>query len=91
MDDAIKATIDIINAPIKRIKERTSYNLSGMSFSSNEIYNSIKKYYPNFNISYVPVFRQTIADSKVREDWGWIPDYDLDSMIRIMICELSKN
>ena len=98
MDDAIKATIDLMHAPSENIKERTSYNLSGMSFSPQEIYNSIKKYYPNFEISYVPDFRQSIADgwpksiddSKAQEDWDWIPDYNLESMTSVIISNLAK-
>jgi threonine 3-dehydrogenase len=98
MDDAIKATIKIMNAPSESITVRTSYNLSGMSFAPSEIYNSIKKYYPKFKISYVPDFRQSIADSwpksiddsKAREDWGWSPDYNLENMTTIMIDKLSK-
>lgn len=98
MADAIKATIQIMQAPIENIKERTSYNLSGMSFSPEEIYNSIKKTYPNFNITYAPDFRQAIADSwpksiddsKARIDWGWHAEYDLETMTNIMISKLHK-
>lgn len=98
MADAIKATIDIMQAPSESIKIRTSYNLSGMSFSPEEVFNSIQRYYPNFKIDYVPDFRQQIAnswpksidDSCARNDWDWMPDYDLESMTSIMIDKLTK-
>ncbi|MDO5980456.1 NAD-dependent epimerase/dehydratase family protein [Flavivirga spongiicola] len=98
MDDAIKATIKLMQAPIENIKIRTSYNLSGMSFSPEEIYNSIKKHYPNFSIKYIPDFRQDIADNWVSSiddkeaviDWNWSPNYDLESMTDIMVTMLAK-
>ncbi|ULC58288.1 NAD-dependent epimerase/dehydratase family protein [Flaviramulus sp. BrNp1-15] len=98
MDDAIKATISLMEASPECIKVRTSYNLSGMSFSPEEIYLSIKKHYPNFKISYKPDFRQNIAnswprsidDSSAKNDWNWKPSYDLKNMTRVMISKLSK-
>lgn len=88
MPDAIKATLDLMHSPKEKVMIRSSYNLSGMSFSPKEIYESIKKHYPNFSISYQPDFRQSIADSwpdsiddsKAREHWGWRHDYDLEKM-----------
>ncbi len=88
MPDAIKATIDLMEAPKESIKIRSSYNLAGMSFTPKEIYESIKKHHPDFEIEYASDFRQEIADSwpdsiddsRAREDWGWKPDYDLDAM-----------
>jgi nucleoside-diphosphate-sugar epimerase len=88
MPDAIKATLDLMNAPRESVKIRSSYNLAGMSFSPKEIFESIKKHVPDFQIEYTPDFRQAIADSwpdsiddsRAREDWGWQPDYDLDAM-----------
>ncbi|PZV84414.1 nucleoside-diphosphate-sugar epimerase [Algoriphagus aquaeductus] len=88
MPDAIKATLDLMNAPRESIKIRSSYNLAGMSFSPKEIFESIKKHVPDFQIEFNPDFRQAIADSwpdsiddsRAREDWGWKPDYDLDAM-----------
>lgn len=98
MDDAIQATINLMNTPLENIKIRTSYNLAGMSFSPDEVYKSIKKYYPNFNITYSPDFRQNIADGwpksiedcDARKDWGWVPSYSLESMTKIMISKLSR-
>lgn len=96
MDDAIDATLQLMNAPESEIKYRGGYNIQGMSFSPEEIYESIKKYIPNFEIEYVPDFRQEIAaswpgsldDSKAREDWHWKPKFDLDSMTQDMIKQL---
>lgn len=98
MDDAIRATIALMQAPAESIKTRTSYNLAGMSFSPKEIAAEIKKTYPDFTISYAPDFRQEIAaswpqsidDSAARADWGWKPMYDLESMTADMIKNLKK-
>ncbi len=96
MDDAIRATVELMQAPAENIKARTSYNLAGMSFSPEEIAASVAKVYPGFKISYDPDFRQEIAatwpksidDSRAREDWGWRPAYDLDSMTVDMVKNL---
>jgi len=96
MDDAIRATIELMQAPKASIKTRTSYNLAGMSFSPAEIAASIQEVYPDFKITYEPDFRQQIAaswpqsidDSRAREDWGWQPAYDLKSMTADMITNL---
>jgi nucleoside-diphosphate-sugar epimerase len=92
MPDAIKATIELMEAPADRISIRTSYNISAMSFSPAEIATEIRKYKPDFTISYQPDYRQKIAeswpqsidDSKARNDWGWKPEYDLAKMTRDM-------
>jgi nucleoside-diphosphate-sugar epimerase len=94
--DAIRGTIELMEAPASKISIRTSYNLSGMSFSPKEIAGSIKKYIPAFNISYKPDYRQAIADSwpqsiddtVARNDWGWKNEYDLDKMTREMLDNL---
>lgn len=99
MDDAIRATIELMQAPIEDIKTRTSYNLAGMSFSPAEIAASIRKIYPNFEINYAPDFRQQIAaswpqsidDSRARADWGWSPVFDLESMTADMIKNLKSS
>ena len=88
MDDAIRATVEIMQAPNELIKIRSSYNLSGISFTPKEIADEIIKHIPNFTISYKPDFRQKIADSWpasiddsfAREDWNWKHNYNLDSM-----------
>ncbi|MBP9792772.1 MAG: L-threonine 3-dehydrogenase [Flavobacterium sp.] len=99
MDDAIKATINIMQAPADQIKIRSSYNLSGMSFTPKEIAAEIKKHYPDFTINYEPDFRQKIADSwpasiddtSAREDWGWKNDYNLENMTVEMFQQLKEN
>ena len=63
MDDAIKATIDLMEAPSENISIRSSYNLSGLSFTPNDVFESIKAHMPSFKINYKPDFRQAIADS----------------------------
>lgn len=88
MPDAIKATLDLMDAPEEHIKVRSSYNVGALSFDPEGIYESIKKYMPEFEIEYHPDFRQDIAnswpdsidDSAAREQWGWEPQYDLDTM-----------
>ncbi len=88
MPDAIKATMDLMNAPRESVKIRSSYNLAAMSFTPEEIYQSILPFFPDFKIAYNPDFRQAIADSWpdsiddsfARKDWGWSPDYDLNAM-----------
>jgi nucleoside-diphosphate-sugar epimerase len=93
MSDAIKATIQLMEAPAENIRVRTSYNVSAMSFSPEEIAAAIKKHIPGFSCSYVPDYRQAIADSwpqsiddgQARQDWGWQEDYDLDTMTREML------
>ncbi|HNP33155.1 MAG TPA: L-threonine 3-dehydrogenase [Flavobacterium sp.] len=88
MDDAIRATVEIMQAPTESIKIRSSYNLSGVSFTPKEIAAEIKKHIPEFTISYKPDFRQKIADSwpasiddsSAREHWNWKHKFDLDSM-----------
>lgn len=98
MPDAIKATIGIMQADSDKVKIRSSYNLSGFSFSPKEIALEIKKHIPNFNISYKPDSRQQIADSwpksidssEAGKDWGWKPEFDLSGMTLDMIKNLKK-
>jgi nucleoside-diphosphate-sugar epimerase len=93
MPDAIRATIELMESPIEQISVRTSYNISGMSFSPKEIAAEIKKHLPDFTISYQPDYRQQIAeswpqsidDSVAKKDWGWKPKYDLAAMTKDMI------
>ena len=88
MDDAIAATIQIMQAPAEQIKIRSSYNLAAMSFTPTEIAAEIQKHIPDFTISYAPDFRQKFADSwpasiddsRAREDWGWNHHFTLDNM-----------
>lgn len=93
MPDAIRATIELMEAPAEKISIRTSYNVSSMSFSPKEISGEIKKYIPDFSVSYQPDYRQNIAeswpqsidDSVARGDWGWKHEYDLSKMTKDMI------
>jgi nucleoside-diphosphate-sugar epimerase len=96
MDDAIEATIKIMDANPEDIKIRSSYNLAAMSFSPEEIAEEIKKIVPEFRISYSADFRQNIADSwprsiddtRAREDWGWKHQFDLEKMSESMLNSL---
>jgi nucleoside-diphosphate-sugar epimerase len=98
MDDAIRATIEIMTAPSDSIKLRTAYNLSAMSFSPKEIADAIKKHIDNFEINYKPDFRQQIADgwpksiddSAARADWGWKHHFDLEKMTATMLQHLRQ-
>ena len=98
MDDAIAATIQIMQSPKEKIKIRSSYNLAAMSFTPTEIAEEIKKYIPEFTITYHPDFRQKIADSwpasiddsAAREDWNWSHQFDISSMTKDMLDHLKK-
>ena len=96
MQDAIDATLQIMEAPKENITIRTSYNISGMSFSPKDIYNSLLRYFPNFTIAYHPDFRQAIAeswpksidDTAAKLDWGWKANYDLTKMTGEILTKL---
>ena len=96
MPDAIRATIELMEADLDKISIRTSYNISGMSFSPKEIAEEIKKHLPDFTINYEPDYRmqiaeswpQSIDDSVANKDWGWKPKYDLSAMTEDMIANL---
>ena len=98
MDDAIRATIELMQAPVENVKIRMSYNLSAMSFSPREIAEEIKKLMPAFEISYSPDHRQGIADgwpksiddSDARADWGWKHEYDLPKMVADMLPHIKE-
>lgn len=93
MPDAIAATLQLMDAPSEKISIRSSYNLAALSFSPKEIYQSILPYFPDFQIAYVPDFRQQIADSwpnsiddtPARTDWGWNPGFTLDRMTQDIV------
>ncbi|MFD2588848.1 NAD-dependent epimerase/dehydratase family protein [Croceitalea marina] len=98
MDDAIRATISIMDADSDTLKIRSSYNLGAMSFGPEEIAASIKNHIPDFEMSYEPDFRQAIADSwpssiddsKASEDWNWKPEFDLEKTTKEMLANLGK-
>jgi nucleoside-diphosphate-sugar epimerase len=98
MDDVLKGTLQLMEAPADQVKVRTSYNLASISFTPEELANEIKKHQPDFSISYNPDFRQAIADSwpdsiddsAARTDWGWSPDFDLAAMTKEMLTRLQQ-
>jgi len=98
MNDCIKATIQLMETDNSKLTERT-YNVAGMSFTPKQVYESIKHYIPNFDITYEPDFRQNIAktwpysldDSLARKDWNWKPDFDLENMTIDMLETLSQS
>ncbi|MEO8448094.1 MAG: NAD-dependent epimerase/dehydratase family protein [bacterium] len=98
MPDAVRATIELMEAPSSSLSVRSSYNLSGISFDPAQLADEIKKHIPDFHITYKPDFRQAIADSwpqtiddsVARKDWGWKHNYDLEKMAKIMIKEIRK-
>ena len=96
MEDALKATVKLMQAPKEEVKIRTSYNIAGCSFSPEEITASIQVFYPHFKTEYQPDYRQAIAamwpkvinDQDARNDWGWKPKFDLQKMSADMIKNL---
>jgi nucleoside-diphosphate-sugar epimerase len=98
MEDAIRATIQIMSAPADSIRIRSSYNISGMSFTPQMLAEEIRKFIPDFQIDYNTDFRQQIAESwpksisdvQARTDWGWKPEYDLAKLTKIMLSEIQK-
>lgn len=98
MDDAVKATIDLMEAPAEKVKIRSSYNISAMSFSPTEIATEIKKHIPDFSITYQTDFRQAIADSwpksiddsAARKDWGWNHKFGLKEMTKEILLKLPQ-
>lgn len=98
MPDAIKATIDLMQAPADSIEVRSSYNLAAISFTPKEIYEEIKKHYPDFNIKYEPDYRQKIADtwpnsiddSRARTEWNWQHKFDLAKMVEDILKNLPE-
>ena len=98
MEDAIRATLELMHAPAEKIKTRTSYNLSGLSFTPKEIANEIKKHIPEFQITYQSDFRQAIAnswpasidDATARAEWGWKEHYTLPLLVENMLKNLTN-
>lgn len=98
MEDAIHATIQLMEAPLDTLSVKTSYNIAAFSFSPLEITQEIQKYYPDFKVNYKPDFRQKIADSWpktiddsiARRDWNWKPKFTFESMVKDMIEQLKQ-
>jgi nucleoside-diphosphate-sugar epimerase len=99
MDDAIRATITLMDAPADKVSIRLAYNLAGISFTPTQLSDEIKKHIPNFEISYADNDpRQAIADSwpksiddsQAQNDWGWKLEYDLPKMVDDMLVNLKE-
>ena len=98
MPDAIRATIQLMEAPVAKIKIRSSYNLAGISFTPKQIAEEVSKHIPDFEMTYNTDFRQIIADSwpssiddsYAKKDWGWEMKYDLEKMTSEMMKNLKK-
>ncbi|WP_426582643.1 NAD-dependent epimerase/dehydratase family protein [Mucilaginibacter sp. R-33] len=98
MADAVRATLELMEAPSLGLTVRTSYNVAAMSFSPGELEAAIRKHLPAFRADYRPDFRQTIADSwptgindhQARHDWSWMPRYDLPDMVNDMLVRLRQ-
>jgi nucleoside-diphosphate-sugar epimerase len=96
MPDCIKATLDLMNADLSKLRHHSDFNLAAISFSPKELADEIRKHIPEFSISYEPDSRQAIADSwpktiddsSARQEWGWEPSYDLASMTADMLKNL---
>jgi nucleoside-diphosphate-sugar epimerase len=100
MDDAVKATIQLMDAPAENLKIRSSYNLGGISFTPKEIAEEIKKILPNFEMSYAEgdprqaiadSWPQSIEDDYAQKDWNWKLQFDLAAMTKDMIDNLKTN
>ncbi len=98
MPDAIRATIQLAEADFARLRHHCDFNLAAVSFSAGELAASIKKHLPHFEISYEPDYHQAIADSwprsiddsPAREEWGWKPEWDLESLTKDMLKQLQS-
>jgi nucleoside-diphosphate-sugar epimerase len=98
MDDAIRATIELMEAPAEQIKIRSAYNLAGCSFTPAELAQEIQALQPSFTINYAPDFRQAIADSwpnsiddsAATKDWGWKAQFDTKAMVKVMLENVNK-
>jgi nucleoside-diphosphate-sugar epimerase len=98
MPDALRATLELMNAPADSVRQRGSYNLAGVSFTPEQIAASIRRRIPGFAMDCVPDFRQAIAaswpqridDSTAQADWGWKLQYDLDAMVDDMLFHLTR-
>ena len=93
MEDAIRATLELMQTDKENVQVRSSYNIAGMSFNPQELAQAIKKHKPDFSVDYQPDFRQQIAeswpqsidDSEARKHWGWRPAYDVDGTVKVML------
>ncbi|RKR79988.1 nucleoside-diphosphate-sugar epimerase [Mucilaginibacter gracilis] len=96
MEDAVRATLELMDAPVEKLTVRTGYNVHALSFTPEQLAMEIEKHLPTFKMFYKPDSRQLIADSwptsvddrHARNDWGWQPQYDLPAMVRDMLHNL---
>ena len=96
MPDAIRATLELMEAPLESLKHHSNYNLSGMSFTALELVEAIQKIMPDFECNFKPDYRQEIAnswpisvnDDAAKEEWGWKPSFNLTSMTKDMLKNL---
>ncbi len=96
MEDALRATLELMEAPAEKISERGSYNVAGVSATPAQLAASIRRHVPAFKVTYAPDFRQNIAaswpagiiDLTARADWGWAPAFDLDRLVDDMLAHL---
>lgn len=98
MDDAVRATMEIMDKESDKIKVRTSYNLAAVSFQAQELEEEVRKHIPDLKTTYKPDHRQKIADSwpqsiddsDARGDWGWKHEFDLSKMTEEMVRNLRQ-
>jgi nucleoside-diphosphate-sugar epimerase len=98
MADAVRAALELMRAPRANIRTRTAYNIAGLSFAPSELVTAIRRYLPDFQMSYSPDFRDAIArswpasirDDEARKDWGWQPAYPLARLTETMLRQLSS-
>lgn len=98
MPDAIRGTLELMEAPAEKLTVRTSYNLAGLTFTPAELANAIQEHMPDFTIEYKPDYRQAIAaswpnsidDSVAQADWGWAPEFDLSAMTQDMLKNIEQ-
>jgi nucleoside-diphosphate-sugar epimerase len=98
MPDCLKATIDLMEADYDKLEHHGDFNVGSMSFSAGELAAAIKKHMPKFTVTYLPDFRQAIADSwpmsvddsAARKEWGWNPSFNIDTMTKDMLEKLTK-
>lgn len=99
MPDAVKSVLDLMGANSNNLSVRTSYNVTAFSFSAGELADAIRNYIPRFTCTFNPDFRQEIADtwprsiddSVARSDWNWLPEFDLDTMVRDMLAHIGPS
>jgi nucleoside-diphosphate-sugar epimerase len=96
MQDAVRAAIELMDAPAEKVREHGAYNIAAMSFTPEQISRAIAGCLPGFVTDYAPDYRQAIAenwphsidDSQARSDWNWSPQFDLDATVKIMLKNL---